>query len=332
MTTKKRRRLLSEEPCQLASIAKRQNLLNKTGDETVATAKNSRNLELRNIPQLNHKALEQLVRDQSPKHLDMSCCFQLDMESLKSIFEKWGKNLISLNLEYCDFITDNTLAVLLGGPLQKSAVLPLRRINLSHTNISDLGIRFLVQRCPKLKHITLKACHSITNTSLSLIAQHCQHVSSLNFAECSNITDYGVQIIAQQSKTNLSLLDLNDCPGITDQIFQYLCFYCPNLKQLRIRGTHISADGILHMVSTLALTELNVHGLEISDDMLRHIGYHQKKLQILDISFCHGVTATGIRTLFKGCPMLRELHLFGNNNLTSCEIDSLRWSAIHVFF
>jgi len=330
MTTKKRRRLLSEEHCQLASIAKRQNLLSKTIDETATTK--SRTLELRNFSQLNnHKALEQLVREQSPKNLDMSCCFQLDMESLKTIFEKWGKNLISLNLEYCDFITDNTLAVLLGGPQPKSVVLPLRRINLSHTNISDLGILFLVQRCPKLKHIILKACHSITNTSLSLIAQHCQHISSLNFAECSTITDYGVQIIAQQSKTNLGLLDLNDCPGITDQIFQYLCFYCPNLKQLRIRGTRVSADGILHMVSTLALTELNVHGLEISDDLLRHIGYHQKKLQILDISFCYGVTAAGIRTLLKGCPMLRELHLFGNNHLTSCEIDCLRRSAIHVF-
>jgi len=259
--------------------------------------------------------------------LDLGCCFQLDVESFRILSEKWLKTLISLNLEYCS-ITDNTLATLLGEP--QSAVLPLRKINLSYTNISDLGIRLLVQRCPKLKSITLKACRSITNVSLSLIAQHCQNISELNVAECTFIGNYGVQIIAQQAKTKLGLLDLNDCPEITDQVFQYLCFYCPNLKLLRIRGTSISADGILYLTSILDLTELNLHGLKITDDLLRHIGYHQKKLQILDISFCYALSVTGFRALLKGCIMLRELHVFGNN-LTFCEIDSLRRAGLQVF-
>jgi len=331
MTTKKRRRLLSEEPCQLALSAKRQNQTRKTTDEShCEIPTRSRALVLRNIPQLSNQTLEHLVLDQPITSLDMSCCFQLDVESFVTIHEKWGKTLISLNLEYCNYITDITLATLLCGGKPISAVLPLRKINLSHTNISDLGIRFLVQRCPKLKSITLKACHSITNVSLSTIAQHCQNISELNIAECNNITDYGVQIIAQQSKSNLNLLDLNDCPKITDQVFQYLCFYCPNLKQLRIRGTRISADGIVHLTSALALTELNLHGLEITDDLLCHIGYHQKRLQILDISFCYKSTIAGLRALLKGCMMLRELHVFGNN-LTFCEIDSLQRAGLQVF-
>jgi len=331
MTTKKRRRLLSEEPCQLALCAKRQNHSRKaTTDDSPEIPTRSRTLVLRNIPQRSNQTLEHLDLDQPITSLDMSCCFQLDVESFKIIYEKWGKTLISLNLEYCNSVTDITLGTLLGGGQPKSAVLPLRKINLSHTNISDLGIRFLVQRCPKLKSITLKACHSITNVSLSMIAQHCQNISELNVAECSNITDYGVQIIAQQSKSNLYLLDLNDCPEITDQLFQYLCFYCPNLKQLRIRGTRITTDGILHLTSTLALTELNLHGLEVTDDLLCHIGYHQKKLQILDISFCYKSTVAGLRALLKGCMILRELHVFGKN-LTFCEIDSLRRAGLQVF-
>jgi len=270
------------------------------------------------------------VIGQHIKCLDMGSCFQLDVESLRILFEKWGKSILSLNLQYCHFITDSDLAILLGGRTHKHVELPLRKINLSHTNITDLGIRLLVQRCPKLTSITLKACQSITNKSLSIIAQYCKNITELNISECSTITDYGVQIILQQAKTNLSLLDLNDCQGITDSILHYLCFYCPNLKQLRLRGTHISARGIIHVVSKLALNELNVHGLDISDEVLHHLGYHLKTLQILDLSFCYAITVAAIRMLLKGCPMVKELYLFGIP-LTLCDIDTLQRYGMKIF-
>jgi len=318
------------------------------------TRSRTHTFHFRNLPQITPAVLEQLsleqqhqqqqhLQQQLPQHqqqsliktLDMGSCFQnMDTLPLRIIHEKWMKTVLSLNLEYCQNLTDGDLAVLLGCeencPPNPSATLPLRKINLSHTNITDLGIRVLVQRCPKLKRITLKACQSITNKSLSMIAQHCKNIAELNIAECRNITDYGVQIILQQSKTNLSLLDLNDCSGVTDSILPYLCYYCPNIKQLRLRGTHLSAQAISHTVSKLALTELNVHGLDICDEVLHQFGYHLKKLQTLDLSFCYSLTVTGLRALLKGCPMLRELHLFGIN-LTQCEIDTLQRSDLTIF-
>jgi len=320
MTTKKRRRLISDEPRSFVL-----NKVRKLESHRIYPA-----IELRAFP---HNSLEQLIKEYPfIKLLDMSSCSPLDANSLQIISEKWIKSITFLNLRYCEFITDNLLDILLGST---TTVLPtLRNINLSHTNITDLGVRLIVNKCPNLKIVNMNACRSITNLSVSMIAQHCTHISELNVEGCNNITDYGVQILAQQLKSNLRLLDLNDCSNITDQIFQYLCFYCPNLKYLYLRGTKITGEAVLQFSERFELKGLNLQGLSISDAELFHIGNFQKQLEMLDISYCHSVTSMGLLGLLSALSTnLKVLYLFGTTSIPTEDLTSLRtFSKTQLFY
>jgi len=325
MTTKKRRRLISDEPGRGRPF-----VLNNKVHKLESLSNYPAKLVLRAF---SHNSLEQLTKEYPYiKILDMSSCSPIDAFSLQTISEKWIKRVSVLNLQYCDFITDNLLDILLGGT---TAVLPhLRNINLSYTNITDLGVRLIVNKCPNLKIVNMNACRSITNLSVSMMAQHYSQISELKVEGCNNITDYGVQILAQQLKSNLRLLDLNDCSNITDQIFQYLCFYCPNLKYLYLRGTKITAETVLQFTTRFQLKSLNIQGIPISDAELFHIGYFQKQLEMLDISFCHSVTSTGLLGLLSGCTYLKVLYLFGTtSNIPESDFTALRtFSKTQLFY
>jgi len=199
-------------------------------------------------------------------------------------------------------------------PKKNAELSKLREINLSYTSITDFGVRLLVSVCPNLQTITLKSC-AITDLSLSIIAQRCRSLKELIVADCNLITDFGVQIIAQQLKDNLQVIDLNDCQKITNGIFQYLCFFCPELKCLRIRNTKITYEGLQGVVR-FKLEELNLHGLPVTDSLIFQLVQHQQQLEILDISFCHLVTTTAIKEILNSCQRLRELHLFGSNQIS----------------
>jgi len=251
------------------------------------------------------------------KYLDISR-FPLDTAIIQIIHEKWINQLVSINLEYSVCMNDRLLTLLLLGsvanPKKNAELSKLREINLSFTSITDYGVRLLVSVCPNLQSITLKSC-AITDLSMSIIAQRCRSLKELIVADCNLITDFGVQIIAQQLKDNLQVIDLNDCQKITNGIFQYLCFFCPELKCLRIRNTKITTEGLQGVVR-FKLEELNLHGLPVTDSLIFQLVQHQQQLEIMDLSFCHLVTATAIKEILNSCQRLRELHLFGSNQMS----------------
>lgn len=109
----------------------------------------------------------------------------------------------------------------------------LESLNLTRTNIGDVGIGAIVMRCKNLKYLYLGHTQ-ITDISLSLIAQYCPRLCTLNVEGC-NIGNYGLQLIAQECKSNLETLVINDCPRVTDAIVPYLGFHCTQLRHLEIR-------------------------------------------------------------------------------------------------
>jgi len=263
-------------------------------------------------PKLHHLTMDY----PSLKHLDASSC-SFDIPTIHIIEEKWIRQLKTINLAYCVCMNDRLLSLLLLGnnrthPYPK--LLKLQEINLSFTSITDYGVRLLVSLCPNLKHINLKGC-SITDLSLSVIAQHISSLKELVVAECSEITDFGVSIVAQQGKENLRLLDLNDCCRITNGIFTYLCFFCTELKCLRLRNTQITNEG-LQSLTHLKLDELNLDGLPVTDTLLFQLLQNQDQFKIVDLSFCHSVTTSAIIALLGTCGSLRELYLFGRNQIS----------------
>uniref|UniRef100_A0A6B2LBN3 F-box/LRR-repeat protein 15-like leucin rich repeat domain-containing protein n=1 Tax=Arcella intermedia TaxID=1963864 RepID=A0A6B2LBN3_9EUKA len=212
-----------------------------------------------------------------------------------------------INFEYCTRLSDQHLRVLLRNPCTT-----VQSINLSFTNITDLGIHLLAKQCPNLTSINLKCCAHVSSKGLSAIAQYCARIERLNVAECQQVSDLGIQLIAQQSKTNLKSIDLSHCKLITDSIFHYLCFHCPNLDTLKLQGTSVTSQGIDAALAMLALVELNVNGTDISRSTLQLLGKHSgDKLKCLDIGFCYKVEGLDVRELLGTCRNLTELLMFG---------------------
>jgi len=229
-------------------------------------------------------------------------------------------SLVSLNLSYCNYLTDEDVTLLLGAP----GTFPVRNISLSHTSITDEGIKYIVRKCPQLTSINLQACYNLTDLSLSLIAQHCKNVSELVLSGCHLISDTGAQLVAQEAKSNLILLDLNECTRITDKTLGYLGYYCPNVSFLRLKNTSVTPAFLAKLLPRLRITELNVQGIPITDSFLFHLAHFQHAtLRILDVGFCYHISIDGITRIVEEVNYLSDFSLFGLS-LTNEEVSTLQ--------
>jgi len=234
------------------------------------------------------------------------------------------QHVLSLNLESCHSLTDDDFSTLFGfhsvetstpdlirvlEPVDDSTPLKLESLNLTRTNIGDVGVAALVVKCKNLKHLYLSHTR-ITDFSLSLIAQHCSNLQTLEVVGCE-IGNYGLQLIAQQFKARLVSLDVSDCYRVNDAIIPYLCFYCPNLERIGLRNTKIPDRGVSALLRKLKFTSLNIEALPITDLQLCQISQLQPSLRVLHLSFCYGISLPIIKKMVEQCKTLSEVHLFG---------------------
>eukprot|EP01127_Copromyxa_protea_P001503 TRINITY_DN11484_c0_g1_i1.p1 TRINITY_DN11484_c0_g1~~TRINITY_DN11484_c0_g1_i1.p1 ORF type:complete len:329 (-),score=47.75 TRINITY_DN11484_c0_g1_i1:48-1034(-) len=260
--------------------------------------------------------LEFLVRPRC-NGLELDCPLELDLShfvehnplEIKHELAQLCTSVSSLNLSFWNYLTDDHLTLLLG---HKSVLPNIERLNISHTQVSDSGIKIIANKCPNLTSINLTGCHEVTDVSLSLLAQNCKKIQHMRLSGCSLVGDAGVQLIAQETKDHLRTLDVKDCPLVTDKTLMFLGFYCPNISSLQLKNTNVTIGVLSKLLATrLHLTELNAQGLLITDSFLLLLLRSQQTLKILDISFCFHVSFSGIRRIIKELDLLEELHLFG---------------------
>lgn len=248
------------------------------------------------------------------------CSLELDLSHYADHSAKLLKELSclcsgvsGLNLSFWNYLTDHDLISLLGN--QNDSLPKIERVNISHTQVTDSGIRIIASKCPNLKRIDLSGCQEITDVSLSLIAQFCKNLQHLKASGCTQVGDTGVQLVAQEVKQQLRTLDLNDCPRISDKTLLYLGYYCPNLTCLRLKNTNVNVAVLSKLLSSrLHLNELDVQGLAITDAFLFLLLRSQQTLTRLNISFCYHVSVGGIQKIIEDLDLLEELHLFGLTN------------------
>jgi len=257
---------------------------------------------------------ENSTHRQGGLELNLSGSMDLSSHFLETIHDTmFGSHVVSLNLSFCHYLVDDDLALLMGNQINPN----IKYINLSFTQITDLGVMFITSKCPSLTRVTLKGCRGITHVSLSYLAQFCKHVQELVLSECPNIGDRGVQLIAQEINTNLTMLDMGDCPNIReDKTLLYLAHFCPNLSSLRLKNTCLSMTLLAKLLTTqnrFHLSELNLQGNQsITDSFITILSKFQKSLKVLDVSFCPNLTFhNGIQKIVSHLTELSELHVFG---------------------
>jgi len=231
--------------------------------------------------------------------------------------------VVSLNLSCCNYATDEDVALLMDFDIPNAN---LRFLDLSYTQVTDTAIAAISTKCPNLSSVNLSGCPQISDVSLSYLAQNCKKLQSLVVSGCTRIGDIGVQLIAQETKSHLRVLDLNDCSLVSDKALVFLGHYCPNLSCLRLRNTKLSVSVLFKLLSRLHLSELNVQGLQITDNLLAVLTRLQQTLKILDLSFCSRVTLPGIKHVIAKLEFLSELHAFGLT-VPDVDLEKLRQSA-----
>lgn len=161
-------------------------------------------------------------------------------------------SLRDINLRDCAAITDGGLSQL------AEAGNGLERIDVSETDISDVGVQYLASHCPRLTELLVWNCSRVTDMGLHHIAASCPLLRMLDVGS-ERITDVGLKYVSRLK--HLETLELFGCEKITDAGVQELLASCTKLRRLNLGDTGIT-DASLRLISQALpnLMDLDVSG------------------------------------------------------------------------
>ncbi|KAH6641600.1 hypothetical protein F5144DRAFT_139379 [Chaetomium tenue] len=188
----------------------------------------------------------------------------------------------------------------------------LRHLSLDLRNEvhSDIYVDLLSKIGAGLETLCLTRVPQADNTVLDAIHTHCRSLTKLRITESEEMTDAGfVRLFRDWANPGLVVVDFQKCR---------------QLDSARPRdnpdGLGLCSDGFRALVahSGKTLRELNVHGCRhiavgAFEDVFRsEVGARQyEAMRKLEISFCEEVTDFVVGCVFRCCPSLRELNVFG---------------------
>jgi hypothetical protein len=132
--------------------------------------------------------------------LDIGLCITITNSSILSLAEYCGSRLISLYLDACRCITDESVYKI------AEKCRNLQNISLSScTAISTDAIMKLSEKCRKLLKIFLCRLDNVTDTCVKRLVSRCTELQTLGLIGCSNLTE-SVIINLRQKYPKVALL------------------------------------------------------------------------------------------------------------------------------
>lgn len=163
---------------------------------------------------------------------------------------------------------------------------------------------------------------------MSHLAEFCnQTLESLNIQRCTRISDQGFIKWADTQFPQLKSLNLTDCSFLTDQAISHLVAAAPNIQRLylsfccalsdsAIEGlislpelqeldasfcgaavSDVSIRALLKSETTESMNSLNLRGCVRITDVCVNTILEMKKLELLNISQCPGISVDAKQTL-----------------------------------
>ncbi|EGC37998.1 hypothetical protein DICPUDRAFT_149353 [Dictyostelium purpureum] len=179
-----------------------------------------------------------------------------------------------------------------------SGVFPntLLSINISHTEIDDVGLIVLAKKCIYLQDLDISYCNKITNQGLS---------------DMSNNIETLVTFSAKVVKASVGLIDL-----VTVNL---------NLVKLELQFTKLEESHLKEMSSVLSkLTTLRLDGTPMTDEIFNNFSKKNLHLQIIGLSQCKGITWEIFSILGKNCKGLKKLYL------SHCKMSNSPQNLVHL--
>ena len=148
------------------------------------------------------------------------------------------------------------------------------------------------------------------------ILQKCPNLESLSLCGCCELTDESFQMIGEFCP-DLQYLDLSNHKeslgsGIwmSPDVFSGILEKCKKLLYLNLFRCHIVKDEILRIIADKCplILDLNISECNISNAGLKAIGDRCKKLQSINIKFCFRISNEGFIAI-STLPCLRSLNI-----------------------
>jgi len=197
-------------------------------------------------------------------------------------------NLVELNIESNRKIDEMGLFYLSNSTSDDSKnLLKLKKINLSKTKISGIGLKYL-KKMKNLEELNLEET-SIDDSAIKHLLQF-KKIKSLNLAY-TNISDNSLYKIRLFS---LEKLNLSNNPAISSQSISYLNEL--PLSSLSLAGTNIDDEGIDYFLSLNQIKHLDVSDTLITDDGVLKLSRFVS-LESLNLSKNKKITAKSLNHL-----------------------------------
>jgi DNA repair protein RAD7 len=294
------------------------------------TAPNLKKLKAYNAVHFKDEVMDYLLsRNINLEDFYLSGANLVSEEKWKEFLEKKGKPLRSLRVYWTDkHFSDGSLAVL------ATACPSLERLKVYHNQrVTGDGVK-VIAKIKTLRHLGLDLReHVHPDVFVGLLAAIGKDLETLSLARMPDLDNSVLDAIHNKCRS-LRKLRLTDSDTVTDEGFERLfkdwdnkeLFIidfqkCRQLDSVKPRenpnGIGLCSKGFTALMehSGRKLRHLNVHGCRnISAAAFEEVFSAEKvypELKKVEISFCEEVTDFIVGSIFRSCPNLRELNVFG---------------------
>ncbi|XP_061340093.1 F-box/LRR-repeat protein 4-like [Gastrolobium bilobum] len=213
-------------------------------------------------------------------------------------------------------------------------------LDFTCSSISDELLCSVAEEALPLRKLVLQGCCNYSYAGIFCLLSKCQFVQHLDLQNAEFLND---QRVAELSLLlgNLVSINVGGCRMLTNSTFFALARNCPLLNEIQMEVTDIGKRGVkdsfMDFVVNPQVKSLHLaHNSWLRDESIKMLASVCPNLQLLDLSYCCGISE-GIVEVLRRCCKIRELSLafckgvklFGMNfEVPKLEVLNLSWSGI----
>lgn len=260
------------------------------------------------------------------KTLKLSRCISVTTDRLLTAIGKHCHDLHTIHVELCFRITDKGLTALAVGCPK------LESVHISQCqNVGDKGLTALAGHCPLLARISVDSCAKIQDEGIMALACGCPEIRVMNLHSC-NIGDVGAYQLKRLKF--LQTLDLSGSSELSLHTIAAIAQNCTKLECLNLSLKKNIDDTFIEVVARNCthLKKLYCVSCIITDTGLEFLGKYSRRLEHLDIGWCHSVTDLGVKFVSENCPTLRYVGLIRCDHVTAEGVEELLDKYPHITY
>ncbi|KAL6523911.1 hypothetical protein OROMI_031006 [Orobanche minor] len=172
------------------------------------------------------------------KHIDLNKCNNIGDIGISNISKACSSSLLTLKLLDCYKIGDKSIFSLSEHCKNLEELVIGGCRELSDESIKSVASAFY----DSLKNLRMDWCLNVSDISLDYVFSLCKKLEVLDVGCCEEITDAAFQGLGNEdSKLNLKILRISNCPKITVDGIEKILKSCEDLEYLDVRScTHVT--------------------------------------------------------------------------------------------